>query len=142
MRREEFVAYCPRCVLEHLRDHRPAYGHELWEQAWYIVCHVHRLPLLPRPRTRNPDGWTVQALRWQIDRLEEIGYQHVRTKPHDPLLTLTILEALLSLQRQIATVLAGERPAAYRGDLRAAEFLVVLQDVTSWSLSFLNPGFS
>ncbi len=115
--RREFRAYCPRCCLEDLDRGETPYGRLVWQQAWYTVCRVHRMPLLLR---RNTSGtlWKRHQLQQDASLAAALGYQHAH---HPQRERFYIQYALLELQETVAHSVmasfhqdASDRPTAYR----------------------------
>jgi hypothetical protein len=130
--RQEFRAYCPRCCLEDLGRSETPYGRLVWQQAWYTVCRVHRIPLLLR-RTTSGASWTRHQLQQDASLAAALGYQHAK---HPQRERFYIQYALLELQGAIENALAGVRPRRRQwGVVGAENFLGVLEDVTTWSLT-------
>jgi hypothetical protein len=130
--RQEFRAYCPRCCLEDLHRGESPYGRLVWQQAWYTVCRVHRMPLLLR-RTTSGAHWTEHQLEQDASLAAALGYQHAK---HPQRERFYIQYALLELQVAIENALVGVRPRRRQwGVVRAGSFLHVLEDVTTWSLT-------
>src|SRR5208282_1043979 len=103
-----------------------------WQQAWYTVCRVHRIPLLPR-RTAVNASWRRHQLQQDSILAAALGYQHAK---HPQRERFYIQYALLELQEAVHNALAGVRPRRRQWGVVSAEtFLHVLEDVTSWSLS-------
>jgi len=130
--RHEFRTYCPRCCLEDLARGDTPYGRLVWQQAWYTVCRVHRIPLLPR-RTAVNASWRRHQLQQDSILAAALGYQHAK---HPQRERCYIQYALLELQEAVHNALAGVRPRRRQWGVVSAEtFLRVLEDVTTWSLS-------
>jgi TniQ len=130
--RREFRAYCPRCCLEDLDRGETPYGRLVWQQAWYTVCRVHRIPLLLR-RTTSGASWKRHQLQQDASLAAALGYQHAK---HPQRERFYIQYALLELQEAIQNALAGTRPRRRQwGVVSAKTFLRVLEDVTTWSLT-------
>jgi hypothetical protein len=130
--RQEFRAYCPRCCLDDLHRGETPYGRLVWQQAWYTVCRVHRIPLLLR-RTTSAASWTRHQLQEDATLAAALGYQHAK---QPQLERFYIQYALLELQAAIESALASVRPRRQQwGVVSAEHFLHVLEDVTTWSLT-------
>ena len=130
--RQEFRAYCPRCCLEDLHRGEMPYGRLVWQQAWYTVCRIHRMPLLLR-RTTSIACWKRHQLQQDASLASALGYQHAK---HPQRERYYIQYALLETQAAVENALAGIRPRRRQwGVVSADSFLRVLEDVTTWSLS-------
>jgi hypothetical protein len=130
--RQEFRAYCPQCCLDDLHRGDTPYGRLEWQQAWYTVCRIHRIPLLLR-RTTSGTLWKRHQLQQDASLAAALGYQHAH---HPQRERFYIQYALLELQETIENALAGVRPRRRQwGVVSTDGFLHVLQDVTTWSLT-------
>jgi TniQ len=130
--RQEFRAYCPRCCLDDLHRGETPYGRLVWQQAWYTVCRVHRIPLLLR-RTTSAGSWTRHQLQEDATLAAALGYQHAKQPQRE---RFYIQYALLELQAAIEGALASVRPRRRQwGVVSTEHFLHVLEDVTTWSLT-------
>jgi hypothetical protein len=130
--RQEFRTYCPRCCLEDLHRGEMPYGRLVWQQAWYTICRIHRMPLLLR-RTNSIACWKRQQLQQDASLASALGYQHAK---HPQRERYYIQYALLEIQAAIENALAGIRPRRRQwGVVSAGNFLRVLEDVTTWSLT-------
>ncbi len=130
--RQEFRAYCPLCCLEDLHLGETPYGRLVWQQAWYTVCRVHRMPLLLR-RTTSGTSWTRLQLQQDASLAAALGYQHATSPQRE---RFYIQYALLEIQEAIENALAGVRPRRRQwGVVSARYFLHILEDVTTWSLT-------
>ena len=130
--RQEFRTYCPRCCLEDLHRGEMPYGRLVWQQAWYTICRIHRMPLLLR-RTTSIACWQGHQLQQDASLASALGYQHAK---HPQRERYYIQYALLEIQAAIENALAGIRPPRRQwGVVSAENFLRVLEDVTTWSLT-------
>jgi hypothetical protein len=130
--RLEFRAYCPRCCLDDLHRGETPYGRLVWQQAWYTVCRVHRIPLLLR-RSSSVASWKTHQLQQDSSLAAALGYQHAKQVQRE---RFYIQYALLEIQEAIEQALGGVRPRRRQwGVVSARSFLHVLKDLTTWSLT-------
>jgi hypothetical protein len=133
-----FRAYCPLCCLEDIRAGRTPYGRQCWLQSWCTVCLSHGFPLVmrkPRPLSGFEIPWSAAKLRIEIQYCTPDRYRGLKVARESEVRRI-ILGSLLQIQRTIASALAGNSPNRLLwGNLSAGEFLAVLDDVTTWSLT-------
>jgi hypothetical protein len=140
LRRDEFIAFCPKCCLVDISHGRTPYGRQLWQQAWCTVCNVHRLPLLLRARHTMQNHWTVRQLEHDWCVANACGYGYYRGGPREPSVHYYMIYALIEIQKAAAFAVAGIRPRRRQwGTLSCQSFLQVLSDVTSWALTHFEP---
>jgi hypothetical protein len=140
LRRDEFIAFCPKCCLDDISHGRTPYGRQLWQQAWCTVCNVHHLPLLLRARHTMQNHWTARQLEHDASVANACGYGYYRGGPREPSVHYYMIYALIEIQKAAAFAVAGIRPRRGQwGNLSCQSFLQVLSEVTSWALTHFEP---
>jgi len=137
-----FRAYCPFCCLLDIRAGRKPYGRRSWLQSLCTVCLEHGSALVMRKPNR-PSGfetpWSAADLRSQIQYCMPDRYRDLKVARESEVRRM-ILGSLVEIERTIANALAGDSPNRLLwGTLSAGEFLTVLDDVTTWSLTHFEP---
>jgi hypothetical protein len=142
LREFTFRAYCPLCCLEDIRAGRTPYGRRCWLQSWCTVCSDHRYPLVahkPRASSGYESTWSATELRHDMQFLAANRYRDLKVASESEVRRV-MLGSLLEIERAIADALAGITPnCLVRGKLTAQEFLTVVDDVTTWSLTHFEP---
>jgi hypothetical protein len=137
-----FRAYCPLCCLEDIRAGRTPYGRQCWLQSWCTVCAVHRYPLVthkPRASSGYEATWSTDELRQDMQFLAANRYRGLKVTSESEV-RCVMLGSLLEIERAVAKALAGITPNRLLwGNLTAKEFLTVVDDVTTWSLTHFEP---
>jgi hypothetical protein len=137
-----FRAYCPLCCLEDIRAGRTPYGRQCWLQSWCTVCAVHRYPLVthkPRASSGYETAWSAADLRQDMQFLAANRYRDLKVASESEVRRV-MLGSLLQIERALADALAGTTPnRLVWGNLMAREFLTVVDDVTTWSLTHFEP---
>jgi hypothetical protein len=138
LRDTRFRVYCPLCSLADIRAGREPYGRRCWQQSWYTVCTVHGCPLLLRTHAtadRYESPWSAEELHWRIGLLAPHRYRTI-TRTRDLSFRVRLLGSLIEIERALSEAIAGIRPNRLLwGDLTSEEFLIVVEDVTTWSLT-------
>jgi TniQ len=137
-----FRVYCPTCCLWDIRGGRTPYGRQRWQQSWSTICLEHGCPLVMR-KPHSACGfdipWSAAQLRSEIHYCTPDRYRGLKVARESEV-RLTILGSLVEIQRVVAKALAGISPnPLFWGNLTAQEFLAVLDDVTTWSLTHFEP---
>ena len=143
LRDNQFRVFCPYCAIEDLKSSRRPYGRQLWQQSWCTLCQAHGLPLVVRRPGRGslrPESdWSVHDLKYDAIYVTPDRYRILKVQSESELRRVT-LGSLLEIERAIADALAGKNPnRLVWGRLTAEEFLLVIQDVTTWSLTHFEP---
>jgi hypothetical protein len=137
-----FRAYCPLCCLEDIRTGRTPYGRHCWQQSWCTVCADHRYPLVahkPRASSGYETTWPTDELRHDMQFLAANRYRDLKVASESEVRRV-MLGSLLEIERAVANALAGITPnCLVWGNLSAQEFLTVVNDVTTWSLTHFEP---
>jgi hypothetical protein len=137
-----FRAYCPLCCLEDIRAGRTPYGRTCWLQSWCTVCAVHRYPLIahkPRASSGYETVWSAHELRQDMQFLAANRYRDLKVASESEV-RCVMLGSLLEIERAISDALAGVPPNRLSwGNLTAQEFLTIVDDVTTWSLTHFEP---
>jgi hypothetical protein len=142
LREFTFRAYCPLCCLEDIRAGRAPYGRRCWLQSWCTVCSTHRYPLIThRPRTSSgyETTWSAAELRQDMQFLAVNRYRDLKVASESAMRGV-MLGSLLEIERAIADAFTGITPNCLLwGNLSAEDFLTVVDDVTTWSLTHFEP---
>jgi hypothetical protein len=133
-----FCVYCPYCCLNDFTHGRTPYGRRCWQQSWYTICQVHRIALVRRNRTHassNRSRWSHTKLKSDRAFLTSVRYRSLKVT-REPAVRSSMLSCLMHLERTTAAAISGSAPDPWIwGTLTADEFLAVLTDVTTWSLT-------
>jgi hypothetical protein len=133
-----FCVYCPHCCLNDFNHGRTPYGRRCWQQSWYTICQVHSIALVRRNRTHassNRSPWSHAKLKSDRDFLASVRYRGLKVT-REPAVRTSMFSSLTHLERTTAAALSGSAPDPWVwGTLTADEFLAVLTDVTTWSLT-------
>jgi len=133
--------YCPHCLLQDLKLNRPAYGRQVWQQAWYTLCAPHGTALRVRhgcPSILHRD-WSRTQLVEDADLVAANQYRTLKVA-REPELRCALLGCLLEIERAVGAAISGVAPNPLLwGRLSAEDFLLVLRDVTTWSLTHFEP---
>jgi hypothetical protein len=133
-----FCSYCPYCCLDDLGHHRTPYGRRCWQQSWCTICNAHGAALVVRKQTHvssNRSLWSHAKLKSDREFLAPDRYRDLKVA-REPVVRSTLLGCLLHLERTTAAALSGIAPDAWSwGNLSSAEFLMILTDLTTWSLT-------
>ena len=145
LRDSRFRAYCPLCCLGDIRAGRTPYGRQCWLQSWCTVCSVHRYPLVAH-KLRASSGyqatWSADEFLQDLQYLTANRYRYLKVR-NESKIRCVMLGCLLEIERAIADALAGIPPNRLSwGNLTAQEFLTVIDDVTTWSLTHFEPVFA
>jgi hypothetical protein len=142
LRDQSFCSYCPHCCIADLAEGRSPYGRRVWQQAWCTVCKPHGTALVVRNLTRSPNNqscWSHAALKSHRDFLAANRYRDLKVRSQRAV-RCTILGCLLEIEKTVAAAIAGTAPNPLLwGTLTAASFMMVLEDVTTWSLTHFEP---
>lgn len=136
--------YCPFCLLQDLKSIRPVYGRRVWQQSWCTVCESHGVALKIRHGCRSilHHTWSRAELIEDADTLAADRYRAIKVS-REPRLRYALLGCLLELERAVEAACAGVAPnPLIWGPLSAQDFLNVLRDVTTWSLTHFQPAHS
>lgn len=137
-----FGVYCPHCCLNDLANNRTPYGRQYWLQSWCTICKTHGSALVIRKPGHIDSGrsrWSHTELKQGREFLAPNRYRDLKVPSH-PELRATLLGYLLYIQRTAAAAISGIPPDAWSwGKLAAEEFLIILTDVTTWSLTHFEP---
>jgi hypothetical protein len=136
-----FRSYCPHCCLGDLRKQRTPYGRRGWLQSWCTLCLYHGMALVLRnPHNRRPGTeWSAQTLRAEAHYLAPDRYRTLKVTRESNLRCL-ILGSLVEFERAISNALAGLSPnPLWWGPLASTEFLRIVTDLTTWSLTHFEP---
>ena len=129
-------AYCPQCCLDDLAKNAIPYGRFCWQQSWCTVCPKHSYPLVVRNRDRF---LSREALFSDVNFLAANRYRDL-VVPLNPKVRFDILAGVVEIEAAIASALRGVQPSRWLwGDLTPAEFLLVVSDMTTWSLMHFEP---
>ena len=142
MKTRAYCTFCPYCCMADLRENRTPYGRQCWQQSWYTICRAHGIALTVRNIAHVPANrsyWSTVQWRTTAD----YGYIG-QYRPHhvlsEPALRVNILGCLVEIERSTAEALAGITPNLLMwGNLTAKDFLMVLGDLTTWSLTHFEP---
>jgi hypothetical protein len=142
LKTQAYCAFCPYCCMDDLRCNRTPYGRHFWQQSWYTVCRAHGIALVVRNLARVPANrsyWSDPQLRSVADYSHADQYRSYNVVS-EPAVRSNILACLVEIERSAAEALSGITPNLYLwGKLTAGEFLVVLGDLTTWSLTHFEP---
>ncbi len=137
-----FRVYRPLCCLEDMRGGRTPYGRQCWQQSWCTVCMYHGCPLVmrkPHPSCGFETPWSAAELRIEIQFCAPDRYRDLKVAGESEV-RRAILGSLVEIERVVAKALTGISPNRLLwGNLTAGEFLTVLDDVTTWSLTHFEP---
>jgi len=93
----------------------------------------------PHPSCGFEIPWSAAQLRIEIQFCTPDRYRDLKVARESEV-RLTILSSLVEIERVVAKALAGINPnRLFWGNLTAEEFLTVLDDVTTWSLTHFEP---
>jgi hypothetical protein len=142
LRAGTYAAYCPYCCKDDLSQHRTPYGRQSWQQSWYTICQAHGIALVVRNLAHVPahrSYWSSVQLRSDAQYSHADRYRSYRVIS-EPAVKSNILACLVEIERSTAEALSGITPKLYLwGKLSAAQFLTVLADLTTWSLTHFEP---
>jgi len=137
-----YAAYCPYCCKDDLSQHRTPYGRQSWQQSWYTVCQAHGIALVVRNLAHMPahrSFWSRVQIGSDAQYSHADRYRSYRVLS-EPAVRSNILGCLVEIERCTAEALSGITPNLYVwGKLSAAQFLMVLGDLTTWSLTHFEP---
>jgi len=136
-----FRSYCPHCCLGDLREQRTPYGRRAWQQSWCTLCLYHGMALVLRsPHHHRADTqWLAQKLRADAQYLTPDRYRTLKVA-RESNLRCVILGSLVEIERAIGNALAGLSPNPLCwGPLTPTEFLCIVTDLTTWSLTHFEP---
>lgn len=136
-----FRSYCPYCCLDDLREQRTPYGRRGWQQSWCTLCLYHGTALVLRNphHQRASTGWSAQTLRAETHYLAPDRYRTLKVA-RESSLRYVILGSLVEIERAILNALAGRSPnPLWWGPLSPTEFLSIVTDLTTWSLTHFEP---
>jgi hypothetical protein len=136
-----FRSYCPHCCLGDLREQRTPYGRRGWLQSWCTLCQFHGTALVLRnPHHRRASmEWSAQTLCAETHYLAPDRYRTLKVARESNLRSL-ILGSLVDIERAISNALAGLSPNPLSwGLLTLTEFLRIVTDLTTWSLTHFEP---
>jgi hypothetical protein len=126
-----FCAYCPQCCLDDIAKNAIPYGRFCWQQSWCTICLKHSYPLVVRTHDRF---LSREALLREVNFLAPNRYRDLVVPPN-PKVRFDILAGVAEIETAVANALRGARPSRWLwGDLTPEEFLLVVSDVTTWSL--------
>jgi hypothetical protein len=138
----DFRVYCPLCCLQDLGAGKTPYGRRAWLQSWCTICTEHQSPLLVRNLNRRVGarpGWSRSDLKSDLELLAPDRYHELKA-PRQPQNRWTVLGSLIEIERAVVGALSGIAPnPLVWGPLAAEEFLRVLHDITTWSLTHFEP---
>ena len=133
-----FSVYCPYCCFNDFTHGRTPYGRRCWQQSWCTICQVHSIALVHRNQTHassNRSHWSHAKLKRDRAFLASVRYRGLKVT-HEPAVRSSMLSCLMHLERTAAAAISGSAPNQWIwGILTADEFLAVLTDVTTWSLT-------
>jgi len=136
-----FWSYCPHCCLADLGEQQTPYGRRVWLQSWCTLCEYHGTALVLRNchhRRVGPE-WSAQTLRAETHYLAPDRYGTLKVVRESNLRCL-ILGSLVEIERAISNALAGLSPNPLSwGMLTPTEFLRIVNDLTTWSLTHFEP---
>ena len=142
LREFTFRVYCSLCCLEDMCAGRTPYGRRCWLQSWCTVCSIHRYPLVAhRPRTSSgyETTWSAAEMRQDMQFLAANRYRDLKV-PSESAMRGVMLGSLLEIERAVGDALTGISPNCLLwGNLSAEDFLTVVDDVTTWSLTHFEP---
>jgi hypothetical protein len=136
-----FRSYCPHCCLGDLLEQRTPYGRRGWQQSWCTLCLYHGMALVLRNphRRRASAEWSAQTLRDEVHYLAPDRYRTLKVA-RESNLRCVILGSLVEIERSILNALAGLSPnLLWWGPLSPTEFLRIVTDLTTWSLTHFEP---
>ena len=137
-----FFSYCPFCCLDDLGHHRTPYGRRCWHQSWCTICTANGAALVVRNQTHvssNRSFWSHEKLKSDREFLAPDRYRDLKVA-REPVFRSTLLGCLLHLERTTDAALSGIAPDAWSwGNLSPDEFLMILTDLTTWSLTHFEP---
>jgi hypothetical protein len=133
-----FRSYCPYCCMEDLAHHRTPYGRRCWQQSWCTICKAHGTALVVRTQMHtysNRSLWSHAKLKSDREFLSQNRYRDLKVAS-EPAVRSTVLACLLHLEKTTAAAIDGVAPDPWSwGHLTADEFLMILDDLTTWSLT-------
>jgi hypothetical protein len=137
-----FCSYCPYCCLEDLAHQRTPYGRRCWQQSWCTICKAHGTALVVRTQshlTSNRSHWSHSVLKGNRQLLAANRYRDLKVRSQ-PVVRSNILACLLEIEKTTAAAIDGTAPNPLLwGTLTAAEFLMILEHVTTWALTHFEP---
>ena len=137
-----YCAFCPYCCKDDINLDRPPYGRQCWQQSWYTICRTHGIGLVVRSLTHVPSHrsyWSNAPLRTEEEYSHADRYRSYNV-PSEPGMRSNILACLSEIEGSIAEALSGVAPNfCLWGKLTAGDFLGVLGDLTTWSLTHFEP---
>jgi hypothetical protein len=137
-----YCAFCPYCCMDDLRHDRTPYGRHFWQQSWYTICRDHGIALVVRNLAHVPANrsyWSSVQLRSVADYAHADQYRSY-TVISEPAVRSNILACLMEIERCTSEALSGITPNLLLwGKLTATQFLMVLGDLTTWSLTHFEP---
>jgi len=137
-----FSTFCPHCCLGDLASNRAPYGRQTWQQSWCTLCLSHGAALILRNVShapRNRSSWSRAQLRSEGQFVAANRFRDLKVSSQ-PGVRSTILGCLLEIERAAAAAISGIAPNSYSwGTLTPPEFLLVLQDSTTWALTHFEP---
>jgi TniQ len=137
-----FSTFCPHCCLSDLGNDQAPYGRQAWQQSWCTVCLSHGSALTLRNiriAPKNQSAWSRKKLTsdWQFLAANRYRGLKVRSQPQ---VRATVLGCLLEIEKATKAAIAGIAPNSWSwGSLSADEFLLVLRDLTTWTLTHFEP---
>jgi hypothetical protein len=133
-----FCVYCPYCCLDDLAHHRTPYGRRCWQQSWCTICQAHGTALVTRKQSHvysNRSRWSHADLKSDREFLASVRYRDLKVAS-EPAVRSTLLACLLHFERTTTAAISGVAPDAWSwGKLTPHEFLTILTDLTTWSLT-------
>jgi hypothetical protein len=142
LRDSGFCSYCPYCCVEDIAQHRTPYGRRCWQQSWCTICNAHGTALVVRQQTHvssNHSLWSPAKLKSDRQFLAPDQYRALKVA-REPAIRSTVLACLLHIERTTAAAISGIAPDAWSwGTLSPDEFLMILTDLTTWSLTHFEP---
>jgi hypothetical protein len=88
---------------------------------------------------KNRSCWSHAALKSHREFLAANRYRDLRVQAQ-PAVRSTMLECLVEIEQTTTAAIAGTVPNTFlSGKLTAAAFLMILQDVTTWALTYFEP---
>ena len=133
-----FCSYCPYCCLEDLAHQRSPYGRRCWQQSWCTICRAHGTALVVRAQMHTYSHrslWSHAKLKSDREFLAPNRYRDLKTAS-EPAVRSTVLACLLHLEKTTAAAIAGVAPDPWSwGKLTPDEFLMILNDLTTWALT-------
>ena len=137
-----FSTFCPHCCLGDLARNRAPYGRQIWQQSWCTFCHPHGAALIIRNVSRCSHKPVI---------LVESAAEKQATIPRRQ--SVSGSESIVTTRGPIDDSWVPTRdrarggggyfriaPNSYSwGTLTPPEFLLVLQDSTTWALTHFEP---